>query len=55
MDAVAYFLAGGIPAPRIREPGEQEAARGPGALAEAFGAARARLAGQLSAVPSAGR
>jgi hypothetical protein len=59
VDAVAYFLAGVGPAPRlddavplrIRELGEQEAAGGPGALAEAFDAARTRLAARLPTMP----
>ncbi|MGW0423765.1 maleylpyruvate isomerase N-terminal domain-containing protein [Streptomyces sp. NPDC003015] len=59
VDAVTYFLAGVGPAPdpddavplRIRELGEQEAAGGPDALAEAFDTARARLAAQLPAMP----
>jgi hypothetical protein len=59
VDAVTYFLAGAGPAPhlddavplRIREVGEREAAEGPDALAEAFDAARARLAARLPGMP----
>jgi Mycothiol maleylpyruvate isomerase N-terminal domain. len=60
LDAVEYFLTANAPDvadpaaamnQSIRERGEQEAASGPQALADAYDAARARLAAQLPGLP----